>query len=81
MVAARPNPAGAPERLAGRCVAAGARSRELLEKLLGITEAGGRYRLRAVAWMDHALEAGVTVDDGEVVIRIERRAARLEFEG
>ncbi len=56
-------------------MAAGARSRVLLEELLGISETRGRYRLRAVAWMDHALEAAVGVGDQDVVIRIERRSA------
>jgi hypothetical protein len=56
-------------------VAAGTRTRELLERLLGLSETGGRYRLRTAAWLDHALEAGVVVDDREVVLRVERRTA------
>lgn len=60
--------------LGGRCVAAGAHTRALLEELLGISETRGRYQLRAAAWMDHALEASVAVDDRQVVIRIERRS-------
>ncbi len=56
-------------------MAAGAHSRALLEEMLGISETRGRYRLRTVAWMDHAVEAGVPVGDKEVVVRIERRSA------
>lgn len=78
MVAIRKTPASPAARLGGRCVAAGARTRLLVEQLLGISETRGRYHLRTAAWLDRALEAGVVVDDREVVIRIERRSADAE---
>lgn len=77
MVATRKTPPP-PDRLGGRCVAAGARTRRRLEELLGIAETRGRFQLRSAAWLDHALEAGVAVGDREVVIRIERRTADAE---
>jgi len=60
-------------RLEGRCVPAGEQSRDLLSGLLGIAEARERYRVRAVAWVDHALEVSVPLGDQEVVFRIERK--------
>jgi hypothetical protein len=59
--------------LQGRCVAAGAVSRAFLSRLLGISELGGSYRIRAAAWVDHAVEASVPLGQEEVVFRIERR--------
>ena len=64
-----------PASLEGRCVPAGTQSKNLLSRLLGITATQGKYTLRAVAWMDHALEASIATDgDGEVTFRIERRS-------
>jgi hypothetical protein len=59
--------------LQGRCVPAGAVSRAFLSRLLGISELGGKYRIRAAAWVDHAVEASVPLGKEEVVFRIERR--------
>ena len=63
-------------RLEGRCVPAGAQSRTLLSGLLGVSETGNKYRIRSVAWVDHAVEASVPVGDAEVVFRIERKAEK-----
>lgn len=61
--------------LEGRCVPAGAQSRAFLSHLLGISETRGRYGVKAVAWMDHAVEASVPLQGGEeVAFRIERRS-------
>jgi hypothetical protein len=59
--------------LQGRSVPAGAISRSFLSRLLGISELNGKYRIRAVAWVDHAVEASVPLGQEEVVFRIERR--------
>ena len=61
-------------RLEGKRVPAGERSRSFLSGLLGIQEAGEKYRIKAVAWVDHAVEASVPLEQAEVVFRIERRA-------
>ena len=65
--------ASKPMSLEGRCVPAGAVSRAFLSRLLGISELGGKYRVRAAAWVDHAVEASVPLGKQEVVFRIERR--------
>ncbi|MDH5492014.1 MAG: nitrogenase component 1, partial [Myxococcales bacterium] len=60
--------------VAGRIVAAGAHTRERMAFLLGIDEAGPEYAVASAAWLDHAIEIGVS-GEGEtlVVFRIERR--------
>jgi hypothetical protein len=68
-------PPDAPQGpLIGRSVAAGARSRALFERLLGLSECEPRILVRAVAWLDLALEASVLVGAQEVVFRVERRS-------
>jgi hypothetical protein len=59
--------------LEGRCVSVGASTRSFLAHLLGLTKLGGQYRIRAAAWLDHAIEASIPLKQGEVVFRIERR--------
>lgn len=57
----------------GKCLAAGGRSRRFFGHLLGLAASGGRYHVRAVAWMDHVVEMAVPTGGGqEVVFRIER---------
>lgn len=59
--------------LEGRCLAGGAHSRALAAELLGIEALQQRYPIRAVAWIDHALEASIQLaDEAEITFRIER---------
>ncbi|RLB59595.1 MAG: hypothetical protein DRI34_01335 [Deltaproteobacteria bacterium] len=63
----------APVAIEGKCLAAGGRSRRFFGHLLGLPRSGGKYHVRAAAWMDHAVEVAIpTGDRQEAVFRIER---------
>ena len=66
--------------LAGRVLAGGAESRRLLTGLLGIDVAGPPVAVRAVAWLDTAVEAAVVINNkgDEIVARIENRGPDSE---
>lgn len=68
-----------PATLEGRCLPAGDHTRTLAADLLGLDDLRGRYPVRAVAWIDHALEASLVLPQGdEITFRIERRQPGAE---